>query len=272
MARHAHETSLKPHFTPRESEDFIRARVIETELDDALERERRENNGFPVSRIISEELITQQEAYGSAMERTRAYMKALSVPLHELIAMRLRNAHPSDTLKHEINHSYLESGALLRDLTTERNTLEVNEGSHRELTGAISELAFFTLALRTHEQHGFVVLPSRLEDDIQAERDKGGRRQAFDFTITNEQTPQIAIPIQVKTGNSFNGPRYNRSVPVISLEQLANNTYSNGKYALPRALGMEALGRASQFDIVHLANASDTLTKTLQSISETYEQ
>lgn len=268
MARHAHEISQKPSFIAMDSDDFTPSHIIEEQFDRAIEREQRENAGFPVARITSEELITQQEQYGDAVERGRAYMKALSIPLYELIGSHARNRQPSDEIIHEVNHAYTESGALLRDFTTEREATK-EKRLHQELTGAISEVAFFALALRGRQKNGFVALPSRLIDD-HAPVDATGKRHAFDFTVTKERDPSITFPIQVKTGDSAMGPRYAQAIPTISLQKLAGGAYHNGKYALPRAIGLESAHRESQFDRHHLGIAARILTRTFINLEEKY--
>lgn len=268
MARRAHETTQELYFT-RESESFIAPEVVEERLDRSVNYERRVGLGsFAVSRIIAEELVAQQELFGDANSLARAHMKQLAMPLHELIAAHNRNIQPQPETTEELKHIYKKTSTLLDAFIDQRDTLEHGLGSkvaHNQLSGAISELAFSALLLRSRHHHGYIPLPSERLDD-HAPRDATGKRHAIDFVITRTDTPETEFGVQIKTSSSHIGPRYAQAVPIISLQELAGGEYHLGKYHLPESIVRDASGNASNVDTVRINKASKAAVAILDSI------
>ncbi len=265
MARHAHETSQEMYFTP-ESDTFVAPEVVEGRLDRTLGHEARIGH-FAVSLVLSEELVAQQEVMGTPIDLARAHMKHLSIPLYEYLAARNRNTAVDQETAAAANATYRKAASVLDTFVTRRDSTEhspENKYTLNQLSGAISELTFFSLLLRNRHQHGYIALPSNRHDD-HAPRDVTGKRHSFDFSVLNERMPNERIDLQVKTARNHLGAPYARSVPVISTEELTGD-YFKGKYSLPLSLIHDSEHTATERETTEIATASSIAVRALRTL------
>ncbi len=271
MARHAYESSREYYFTKENGGTFVGPQEVEDRLDRAIERESRLGH-FVISRVISDEFIAQQELFGNPVDLTRAHMKQLALPLHELIAsIRRRGAVPLDVTE-EVENSRTQANSLLATLIEKRDAFDIELpryklNDYNSLSGAISELTFFSLVLRNHEKSAYIAVPSSRVDD-HADKDATGKRRASDFTVINLAAPDRTANIQIKTSTKHRGPGYVQAVPVITLEEIAGS-HGAGKYKLPAALAHDGSGSADEAEIKLINQASGRLQKKLSKIEET---